>query len=168
MDQMASRNESDPRPLGELTSGRGGRTGVEERFWRKVKRTADGCWEWQACRHKAGYGSFGIRGKSRLANRVAYALANDEDPGTRAVLHTCDNRLCVRPSHLYLGDRAQNARDMVARGRAKCGHRKTPLVLSDEQVQDIRDSKLSASRLAIEYNMSTMQAWRIKNGRSRR
>ena len=33
------------------------------------------------------------------------------------VLHKCDNRCCVRPSHLFIGSQAANVADMIAKGR---------------------------------------------------
>ena len=33
------------------------------------------------------------------------------------VLHACDNRKCCNPSHLYIGNRSDNMRDAVSRGR---------------------------------------------------
>ena len=39
------------------------------------------------------------------------------------VLHKCDVPACVRPSHLYLGNVRDNAKDMVARGQIARGDR---------------------------------------------
>jgi len=38
------------------------------------------------------------------------------------VLHTCDNKSCVRPKHLFLGTLADNVHDCIAKGRARRGN----------------------------------------------
>ncbi len=86
------------------------------RFWRKVNRTPD-CWEWNAGRSTNGYGRFRIPGKHLIASRVAWIITHGSIPNGLWVLHRCDNRACVRPSHLFLGTAKDNARDMVLKGR---------------------------------------------------
>jgi hypothetical protein len=95
---------------------------VEERFWAKA-RIGDDCWEWQSGQNGNGYGCFGMDGKTFRAHRVAWLFTNGPIPkgegyhGT-CVLHRCDNRLCVKPSHLFLGTPLDNVRDCMAKGRA--------------------------------------------------
>ena len=93
---------------------------IAARFWSKVDKTAD-CWEWTASRVPQGYGQFSVGDQMFRAHRSAYVLAHGTIPAGRHVLHHCDNRGCVRPDHLYLGDDAANMRDQVLRGR----HRST-------------------------------------------
>ncbi len=94
----------------------------EQRFWNKVdKRGPDECWLWKATISKNGYGSFKLAGKPQTSSRVAFLAANGRPPGADMVLHTCDNRACCNPAHLYLGDVTQNSRDMVERGRNRTG-----------------------------------------------
>lgn len=61
-----------------------------------------------------GYGKTGHRWAHREA--LELKLGRPIAPGMYA-LHTCDNRACVKPEHLYEGTQAQNMADCSARGR---------------------------------------------------
>lgn len=112
------------------------------RFFEKVEITeGEGdCWLWQGAVAGSGYGYFYFRGKSVCAHRVAWILANGEIPPGLCILHTCDNPLCVRPGHLFLGDRASNMADMVAKGRGAnaAGENNNMNKLTEAQVIEIR------------------------------
>lgn len=78
------------------------------------------CIEWTKYRLPFGYGQTTHRGKVRLAHRVAYIEAHGlelDDISGMVVMHRCDNPGCVNPDHLELGTRADNNRDMAAKGR---------------------------------------------------
>lgn len=92
-------------------------------FWERVQvGDLDQCWPWlglrkQSPKNTQPYGMLGWNGKSTSAHRVAYELVNGEIANGAMVLHTCDFGLCCNPSHLYLGDHAQNMRDVIERNR---------------------------------------------------
>lgn len=88
---------------------------VEERFWEKVDKSGD-CWVWTASRNASGYGQFQMGGPN-VAHRVAWILANGPIPKGLFVLHSCDNRACVRIDHLRLGTPKENGHDQVLRDR---------------------------------------------------
>lgn len=98
------------------------RKSEEERFWSKVDRSGDGCWEWQAkSRSPFGYGVMRIGGTpGRLvgAHRLAWQYTNGPIPEGLCVLHDCDNPPCCNPAHLHLGTKGDNATEKVERGRA--------------------------------------------------
>lgn len=94
----------------------------------------DACYIWQACLNSTGYGQFYWPdpdlpkprggGRSTSANRASYILfVEDLLPEERAC-HKCDERLCVRPSHLFRGTAADNMQDMIAKGRGRWQQRR--------------------------------------------
>lgn len=82
-----------------------------------------GCWEWTGAQAKDGYGVYHSGRKTLKAHRVAYFLAAGPFDETLMVCHRCDNRICVRPDHLFLGTAKDNTQDAIAKGRVASGDR---------------------------------------------
>jgi hypothetical protein len=89
---------------------------TEERFWSNVEKTDD-CWIWKGYEKSCGYGGMRAYGKNWFAHRLSYTLNIGEIPEGMYVCHKCDNPICVRPDHLFLGTHKDNMADCKAKGR---------------------------------------------------
>ena len=141
---------------------------VEERFWSKVdKRSIEECWEWQACVGPLGYGNLRVSGRTEGAHRVAFRIAYGDIPHGMYVCHTCDNRSCVNPAHLFLSDHRGNQRDKVNKGRQCKGSQHGRAKLTETQVIRMREQYAQGSRsmqsLATEYGIHSSTVSQIVN-----
>ena len=89
---------------------------TEKQFWDKVDKSGD-CWEWRGGIDGNGYGYLRDSGKMTRAHRFIYALMYGFIPEGLCICHHCDNPICVKPSHLFLGTHRDNMRDCIAKGR---------------------------------------------------
>jgi hypothetical protein len=72
----------------------------------------NGCWEWTGYVAPNGYGQIG----SKKVHRVSFEVF--KGPITKPeVCHTCDNRKCFNPEHLFNGTKSDNQRDSVNKKR---------------------------------------------------
>jgi hypothetical protein len=149
-----------------------------ERFWDKVRvGSADKCWEWQGARYPNGYGFlfagslYGRNVRYVKAHRLSWEIANGEVPEGFCVLHHCDNPPCVNPAHLYVGTRADNARDRGVRNRGKeqRGGQNDNAKLAETDVRAIIAAlKLGETQMSIStrFGIKQPQVSRIKNRQS--
>ena len=146
-----------------------------ERFWESVEKT-ETCWLWsRATTH--GYGAIGEgfhNGKVLLAHRVSWELHFGPIPNGMFVCHHCDNPLCVRPDHLFLGTQADNIGDAKKKGRMAVGANrnsyKSPRTkLSPDKVRWIKMERASGVPLTLlgrHLGVGTTTIWQVVQGKT--
>ncbi len=148
------------RPIPELTDRQ------LRNFWAKIDKCGpDECWEWRGSYFPQGYGRVGLSGDTYGTHRVAYKLLKGE-PGRLFVCHTCDNRKCCNPAHLFSGTMTDNMHDMIAKGRDKHGkgEEHSKALLTEKQVKEMRDSNDTLRELALRYNVSSSAVGQARTG----
>lgn len=140
-------------------------------FWKRVNKSGPlvldtRCWVWSSPDIQSGYGRIVIGGVTYTSHRYSWQLANG-DPGNLFVLHKCDNKLCVNPSHLFLGTTQDNRADCVRKCRQAKGVGHGRAVLNDDKVREIRrryrkgDSRNGCKPLAMEFGVGQFTVYKI-------
>lgn len=133
-----------------------------KRFWDKVEKTPT-CWIWRGSTYPNGYGCINFNGRNRSVHRYAYELKNGQTPIGFLICHSCDNKLCVNPDHLFLGTYKDNWQDAVNKGIIKpvTAVRK----LTPEQAIEIRGKyqtgTYQVAQLSREYGIGPTSIRRI-------
>ena len=139
------------------------------RLYSKVSINDNLCWEFIGSTVHNGYGQIYVEEglPCQLAHRVSFELAKSSIPEDLYVLHTCDNRLCINPAHLFLGTHQDNMDDMVSKKRHAHGEKASNVKLTEKEVLEIRAKYIpyqyTTSILATEYGVSVGCIKRIVN-----
>lgn len=136
-----------------------------KRVFKKVVVTESGCWEWQGYVAPCGYARMQIKKVNLYIHRLFYVTYKEPIVG-KLVCHTCDNKRCLNPDHMFLGTHNENMRDMKVKGRSSGPKSKgVPNIqtrLTAEQVAEIYTSKKKVRALAEDYNVAIKTVYFIK------
>jgi hypothetical protein len=120
---------------------------LKEKLLSRIIKQPTGCWEWQGATRGNGYGVMAFAGKKNLAtHRMSYIAHNGDIPENLLVCHTCDNRKCINPDHLFLGTHSDNMKDALKKGRLfipeGCfftkGRKRKNRRLTDEEAKELK------------------------------
>lgn len=128
------------------------------------------CMEWIGAKRE-GYGRFRVGNKHVSAHRFSYEMFIREIPSHLNCLHTCDNRACVRPDHLFLGTIAENNQDRMKKGRHYTlrGEENGKAKLTEKDVITIKiklKMGYSGIKLAKLYKVSNDAICKINTGKN--
>lgn len=129
------------------------------------------CWNWTASIGNSGYGVASgrfVNQKKISAHRLSFIAFRQPVKKGLDVCHTCDNRRCVNPNHLWIGTHKENVKDSIEKGKfvlGRSGQDHIGAVLTEQNVIDIYKRAHAGEnqrRLAREYGVSNQCVTDIK------
>lgn len=133
---------------------------------RTIPEPNSGCIIWLGS-VTSGYGTVRINTVLMRAHRCSYETFKGPIPEGLYICHTCDNKLCVNPEHLYAGTASDNLNDAYRRGlkKPKLGQTNGNAKLTDAQVAEIMRGTGSQSVEGKKYGVSQAHISWIRKGK---
>ena len=145
---------------------------------RTSKDEKTGCMEYLGHITPLGYGRFYYKRKQIIAHRFVLIKTTGKNPINMDACHSCDNRKCINPDHLWWGTRTDNVRDMFKKGRAywqtnnddfRNKVKNANSKLNYEQCEKIRllykQGVLSQREIALKYSVAGSVISRVCGGK---
>lgn len=126
---------------------------------RYVEDAATGCWNWQGFTLNGGYGHIQVNKRRLVAHRYFYEQLVGPIPEGLFLCHTCDNRRCVNPAHLFPGTNSDNMQDASRKGRLR---RNTKI--TREEARSIFQDARRPALVAAEYQICPSNVSMIQRG----
>jgi hypothetical protein len=124
------------------------------------------CLIWNGRKSKDGYAVKSICGNDYKVHSLIFMLWNGHV--APCVCHSCDQRMCIRPAHLWSGTLSENSKDMHRKKRnfRFRGELHGASKLTQLDAKSIKIRKEPYSVLSREYGVSIGNIAHIKNGRT--
>ena len=128
------------------------------------------CIDWPFALDRGGYAHIRIDGKDYGVHRMVCQRKHGPcPPNLRDAAHSCNRRKCINHRHLKWKTRSGNSMDRVADGTANRGQRHGKVVLSDEQVNQLREAyaeRTNISEMARQMGVNISTAAQAARGRN--
>ena len=110
---------------------------MQQSIVKRMQVSQNGCWEYNLALRKNGYARITFERKSWYAHRLSYVAFGGTLIDGSDICHSCDNRKCVNPAHLFQGTRKDNMIDAKSKNRLATGFNLPQTKLSQSDINNI-------------------------------
>lgn len=117
----------------------------------------DDCIPWTGWIDPDGYGRTRRDGRSKQITHIVLEAVGRPVPAGMCACHSCDNRACVNPRHLWIGTHTENLSDRDGKRRQAFGERNGRAKLTEADVRAIREFRsigLTQQAIADRFGVS--------------